>query len=170
MRYDGNVEGDFAAKFNVSLFLEEGTSKEGLISQGEALAQKLEDTIRQVSDKDNFSVEVAVQKDIDEYEVEEAICPVSVLMEYTEDIPYIAGSKSHDYYQPDDPDEAEIPDAIGDMQEIIGKAMKEIGKETEEFEITDSEELGDTEERIYEKIADDIRYPEERDYEPDYDD
>ena len=170
MRYDGSVDGNFAAKFNVSLFLEEGTPKEDLISQGEALAQKLKDAIKQVSDKENFTVEVSVAKDIDDYEAEEAICPVSVLMEYTEDVPYIAGSKSHDWYQPDDPNEAELPDAVGDMQEIIEKAMKEIGKEPEEFEINDHEDLGDTEDDIYDKVADDIRCPDVPDYEPDYDD
>ena len=56
MKYDGSVDGDFAAKFDVSLFLEEGTPKEDLISQGEALAQKLKDAIKQVSDKENFTV------------------------------------------------------------------------------------------------------------------
>lgn len=170
MNYDGNVEGNFAAKFDVALFLEEGLSKEELLTQGKALAQKLEDAIRQASDKDDFTVEVSVAKDIDDSEISDAICPVSVLMKYTEDIPYTAGSKSHDWYQPDDPDEAEIPDAIGDMQEIIEKAMKEIGKEPEEFEINDYEELGDTEDNIYERVADDIRCPDEPDYEPDYDD
>lgn len=62
MRYDGSVEGNFAAKLDVSLFLEEGLSKDELIAQGTALAEKLEEAIRQVSDKESFTAEVSVDK------------------------------------------------------------------------------------------------------------
>lgn len=115
--------------------------------------------------KEDFVVAVGVEEIVRE----DGDCWVqfAIQFQYEETCQGCWGQKSCDWYSPDDPDEIDVPDAVGDVSEMIAGVMEKMSIPTSEYNIDDYEDNTDDHEKLFDRAKNNA-YCEA--YERDYDD
>ncbi len=148
---NGYINQECSATFGITVTMDDELTKEQRDAAAQDIAAKLEEALSTNNDKDDFEASVAVEE-LNPDEQEEGYVSLRVSISYTDQAEYELGSKSHDWYVPDDPTSVDEIDYMGDMETIITKSFESIGIDPVDIDFYDSEDFSESVETLYERV------------------